>query len=66
MEEADDETASPDGIKQMEVITEFKLIPNNSEVIKYSEAEKRPQILAALAGFWLLFLSSISKSCNFI
>lgn len=50
MEEAEDENAAHDGTKQSE-FTKFKLIQNNSEVIDYSKAEKRPQILAALAGF---------------
>jgi len=49
MEEAEDETAALDGAKQRE-FTKFKLIKNNSEVIDYSKVEKRPQILAALAG----------------
>ena len=53
MEEAEDETAA-NGTKQREITT-FKLIQNNSDVIDYSKAEKRPQILAALTGLFTIY-----------
>ena len=54
MVEAEDETAAHDETKQSE-FTNFILIQNNSEVLDYSQAEKRPQILAALTGLFTIY-----------